>query len=88
MARGQGMLTKQFAGQARAELWLDWEALAGMDMEARLSRLTRWALDAHAASRTFGLRLPGIAVPPASGETHLRNCLRELALFGIGKAAP
>lgn len=83
VAQGRGMLTKQFSGQAMPELWLDWDDLAGMATEARLSRLCRWVLDAQNAGLSYGLRLPGTTLAPGSGEAHQRNCLERLALFGI-----
>jgi len=83
MAQGRGMLTKQFSGQALPELWLDWDDLAGMDTEARLSRLCRWVLDAQNAGLSYGLRIPGSTLAPGIGEAHQRTCLEALALFGI-----
>jgi uncharacterized protein (DUF58 family) len=81
-AREQGLYTKEFQGQGRHVLWLDWEMTAGQDGETRISLLTRWVLDAHAAGMTFGLRLPTAYVPPAQGESHLHACLQALALLG------
>jgi uncharacterized protein (DUF58 family) len=83
MAQGRGMLTKQFSGQAKPELWLDWEDLAGMATEARLSRLCRWVLDAQNAGLSYGLRIPGSTLAPDNDEAHQRCCLEALALFGI-----
>ncbi|MDP3483547.1 MAG: DUF58 domain-containing protein [Sulfuricella sp.] len=83
MAQGRGMLTKQFSGQALPELWLDWDDLAGMAIEARLSRLCRWVLDAQNAGLNYGLRIPGTTLAPGNGEAHQRTCLEALALFGI-----
>ncbi len=83
MAQGRGMLTKQFSGQARPELCLDWDDLTGMDTEARLSRLCRWVLDAQSAGLSYGLRIPGSTLAPDNGEAHQRACLEALALFGI-----
>lgn len=82
VAREQGMLTKQFAGEARQAVWLDWDALAGPDTEARLSRLTRWVLDADAAAQRYGLRLPDRSLAPGMGDEHRRQCLEALARFG------
>lgn len=86
-ARGQDLLTKQFSGHADTELWLDWQstppALGG---EARLSRLARWVLDAHARGLSFGLRLPGLALPPAPGDAQRERCLEALALFDAARA--
>lgn len=79
LARGRGMLTKQFAGSTGGNIWLDWHGLVEMDTETRLSRLTRWALDAHAAGLRYGLRLPGQSLAPDAGEAHLHRCLEALA---------
>jgi len=77
------LLTKQFDGIcATRRLWLDWEGLPGLDAETRLSILTRWALEAHAAGLAWGLRLPGRATGPATGEEHLHTALAALALHG------
>jgi uncharacterized protein (DUF58 family) len=76
------LLTKQFDGTATARIWLDWQDAPGNDIEARLSVLTRWALDAHAAGLDWGLRLPERSIAPASGEEHLQAALTALALHG------
>ncbi|MGH3848617.1 MAG: DUF58 domain-containing protein, partial [Pseudonocardiaceae bacterium] len=79
-ARGRGLLTKQFAADEGGEVWLDFAQVPGAGTEAKLSRLTRWVLDADAAGIPFGLRLPGGEVPPATGEAQRRLCLERLAL--------
>lgn len=77
------LMTKQFGGAAAARVWLDWDALpAGMAVEERLSALTRWALDAHADGLSWGLRLPGRMLAPATGHEHLQAALTALALHG------
>lgn len=79
------LLTKIFAGAAPSIVILDWDSLpAGMEVEARLSLLTRWVCDAHAAGLAWGLRLPQITHPPANGDGHLHACLTDLALYGQG----
>jgi uncharacterized protein (DUF58 family) len=82
VAQERGMLTKQFSGEAAQEIWLDWDSLPGMAIEARLSRLTRWVLDADRAGLSYGLELPGLQHPPAHGQEQMRRCLQALALFG------
>ena len=74
-------MIKQFAETLDQELWLDWDALPQLDVEARLSQLTRWVLDAEAEERAYGLRIPGTVIPPSRGETHQHLCLRSLALY-------
>jgi uncharacterized protein (DUF58 family) len=81
-ARDQGLLTKQFAGRAETELWLDWTQVPSrMGVEERLSHMARWVLDAHAAGLSYGLRLPGETVEMAAGEAQRDRCLEALALF-------
>lgn len=82
-ARSTTMLTKQFTGDASAELWLDWSALPGqLDSETRLSRLTGWALSAEMLGLRYGLRLPGMEIQPGHGDSHRTACLAALALYG------
>ncbi|WP_432261626.1 DUF58 domain-containing protein [Cupriavidus sp. TMH.W2] len=67
--------------------WLDWHALpAGMEAEARLSRLCAWLLAAGDEAE-IGLRLPGVELPPARGASHRRACLEALALWPQRPAA-
>lgn len=81
-AREQGLLSKLFTGQADAHLWLDYEQLpASLGVEGRLSRLTRWVLDADAARIPYGLRLAPTIIEPGSGSAHRLSCLRALALY-------
>jgi len=83
VARSEDMLTKQFTGEAAAELWLDWGRLpAGLGVEQRLSRLAGWVLAADRAGRHYGLRLPGVEFAPGHGDRHRAACLQALALYG------
>lgn len=84
VARSDALLTKQFAGAAGIEMWLDWTALPpAMDTEQRLSRLAGWVIAAELSGARYGLRLPGCALAPDRGESHRAACLRALALHGI-----
>ncbi len=85
-ARGQELQVKQYAGTAVTSHFLDWDTLAGMPQEARLSQLARWIEDAHAAGRAFGLTIPGASVPENVGNAHRQRCLTLLALFGVDDA--
>jgi len=87
VARTYEMLTKQFTGQASAELWLDWQLLpAPLETEERLSLLTGWVLEAERSGAVYGLRLPGTEIEPARGDTHRSRCLAALALYGLDGA--
>src|SRR5213078_3511550 len=82
VARSDVMLTKQFTGEAAAELWLDWRLLpAGMGPEQRLSRLAGWVLAAERSGAHYGLRLPGLEIVPRRGDSHSAACLQALALY-------
>lgn len=76
-------MVKQFQETLDRELWLDWDELPELDVEARLSQLTRWVLDAEAGQLSYGLRLPGTRHLPSRGPAHERACLRALALHGL-----
>jgi uncharacterized protein (DUF58 family) len=81
-ARSEEMLTKQFSGEAAAELWLDWNLLpAALGLEQRLSRLAAWVLAAERAGNHFGIRLPGVEIAPGRGDAHCAACLQALALY-------
>ena len=83
-ARSEELVTKQFAGGEQRAQWLDFDALTGLDTEARLSQLARWCLDAVDAGCAFGLTLPNTQIPLGAGRSHLHTCLKALALFESG----
>ena len=82
-ARNDELLVKQFRGAEGEPCMLDWDNTPGADAEARIAQLTRWCLDAHAQSRSFGLRIPGTQIALARGERHLHACLKALALLEV-----
>ncbi|MGE0498740.1 MAG: DUF58 domain-containing protein [Ramlibacter sp.] len=81
MASGTDELVSRDSQQAqRYELWLDFAQAGLLDTEGKLSRLCAWVLQADKLGVDYGLRLPGVEIPPASGEAHRRRCLEALAL--------
>lgn len=80
MARHEEPLAKGFVTPIAAQLWLDWDDLGGLSPEARLSQLARWVLEAERGGRPYGLRLPGLSLPPGIGPVHRNRCLNALAL--------
>lgn len=83
LAREQGLQVKQFHALQGNELWLDWLQAPTSDPEQKLAILTRWILDAEAQGALYGLRLPGLELPPQRGALHRDECLRAVALFGL-----
>jgi len=87
VARGDVLLTKVFAGRAAMEMWFDWNELPPqLDTEAKLSRMARWVLLAHASGLRFGVKLPGAEVPLGSSDDHRQACLKALALHDADHA--
>lgn len=82
-AKGRGMYTKEYLASSDRQLWLDWDYLAGMNRESRLSRLCFWVLAASRTQQPYGLRLPNLEIPPNKGPAHRDHLLKTLALFEI-----
>lgn len=82
-ARSGVLSTKRFSDTEGGAALLDWDSLAGLDTEARLSQLARWVLDAEQMGLRYGLRIPGLEIAPGNGGAHRQHCLETLALFGL-----
>ena len=80
-AKGGELLVKEFSGAAEPVPIFDLDQTPGTDLESRLSVLARWIVDAQARSETFGLRLPGLEIPPQPGMRQRRRCLAALAEY-------
>ncbi len=86
LAREQGLQVKQFSAQQGRELWLDWSQLPNIAPERKLELLARWVLDADAQGLMYGLRLPDGEIAPQHNPAQRTECLRRLALFGLGES--
>ena len=83
LAREQGLLVKRFSGSGGRRLVLSWDLLPDASpVEARLSQLCRWVLEAERQGFHYALKLPGIGIDPGTGVEHRRACLEALAHFG------
>jgi len=80
-SRGQGLFTKDFNSLRSSSVYLDWYSLEGTDTERKLSLLCGGILTAHQRNLTYGLKLPGCTLEPASGQIHKNRCLKTLALY-------
>jgi uncharacterized protein (DUF58 family) len=80
-ARHHTLQTKEFSSISSNELWLNWSDTTVSGSEHKISQLTRWVLLADKANMNYGLTLPDASISPASGQQHLNNCLKQLALF-------
>ncbi|HJW54287.1 MAG TPA: DUF58 domain-containing protein [Burkholderiaceae bacterium] len=76
------LVAKHFEGGAAGEICLDLEALPrDMALELKLSRMTRWVIEAESRGLAYAFRLDDIALPAALGPAHRDACLRALALY-------
>ena len=78
--QGNGLVVRDTQQAQQHELWLDFMQAGTSDNEHKLSRLCAWVLQADKSGLNYGLRLPLLAIKPASGEVHKRQCLEALAL--------
>ena len=83
LSRGQGVFTKEFAGDASPSVVIDYNSVRADSMEYKLCRLSDMVLQASQMNVVYGLKLPDHYLPPDNGTTHKHECLRALALFGI-----
>lgn len=85
-AAGSGQLvTKQFEGGVASHVCLDFAALPmNLDLETKLSRMTRWVIEADALALPYEFRLGRTLFPLGSGNEQRQACLRALALFEVG----
>lgn len=83
IAKGQPLQTKQYTAYADRSIWLDWALFDGLPSEQRLSHLCHWVLEFDRTNEEYGLRLPGVVIPPDFGDHHKEVVLRHLALYGI-----
>lgn len=75
------LMVKEYRSGTAPQQWLDWNLLPPANTETKLSNLSRLILDAKGEQTAFGLRLPGIEIPPAHGESQVHRCLGHLARF-------
>jgi uncharacterized protein (DUF58 family) len=76
--RADQLLVKVWSGSDGAARLLSWDDCQG-GIEARLSQLARWVIEADAAGTPYALRLPGAERGFGTGIEHRAACLRLLA---------
>lgn len=82
-ARTGELLVRQMELPRSRETVFDFDRIAGLGLEAKLSRLTRWVIEAEHADLHFALRLPGTVIGPATGHAHRVRCLTALATHAL-----
>lgn len=81
-ARTGQLVVADWHGYQSDPQWLDYDAFPGVEGELRLSYLAWLVFDRDRAGSPFGLRLPGQQIEPDAGGSHVKRCLRALAMWG------
>jgi uncharacterized protein (DUF58 family) len=84
-ARSGDLYSKMFSGADTSSQWFDFNLIDDTDVEARLSILTRWIIDAEFRQQDYGLRIPGAEYPPTHGKAQRHRALRSLAMFQLAE---
>ncbi|MEO6064872.1 MAG: DUF58 domain-containing protein [Lysobacterales bacterium] len=80
-ARSERLLVREPALPAAGPLDLRWDDTAVLPFEQRISRMTRWVIDAAASGRRYRMQLPAQTFGPDRGPDFRNRCLRALALL-------
>jgi uncharacterized protein (DUF58 family) len=80
-ARGAPLLVKEYSPAGSDLCLFDFSRLSVPDLEARISQLARWVVDAEAHGERYALALPGVSLAPDRGPAHRHRCLAALAVF-------
>jgi len=83
-ARGRPLSVKQFTGGSGQELWLDAAEMSRLPLEARLSQLALWIVNAEKAEIPYALKLGRTTLPLGLGPAQSRRALEALAVAGVG----
>jgi uncharacterized protein (DUF58 family) len=86
-ARGRPLSVKQFTGGEGNELWLDAGQMSHLPLEARLSQLALWIVNAEKEELPYALRLGRTTLPLGLGPMQSRRALEALAVAGLGSAS-
>ena len=79
LAKGQGLLTKQFVDFHAEQNVLDYDQMPATEHEMKLSQLAYWVQELTARHSAFAMRLPSQSLEMGQGERHTKTALRQLA---------
>ncbi len=81
-ARSDELMTSDYdGGVSIPSVMFDDEAIKELDLEQRLSQLSKWLIEAEKMGGEYGLKLGGDIIPAGKGAEHHHKCLIALAQF-------
>ncbi|GEM_PF-1369639 len=83
VAKGQGLVTKDFVEKAGSSGWLKLSDYHHLDIERALKVICYQIQALGKSNATFGLDLGSTKILPNNGNKHLDECLYQLACYGI-----
>jgi uncharacterized protein (DUF58 family) len=87
LAKGQGMLSKQFSSSVNQSLWLKLLPCPAEKLELQLSQLCYQLIALAQTQQVYGLQLDELKISPSSGAEHHTQCLTALALYKQNRAS-
>ncbi len=81
LAKGQGMISKQFSTQQSNTGWLVLQKTSPEFIEKQLSHLCFQVMELSKNEQRFGLNLGTTQILPATGNEHQKACLEALAIY-------
>lgn len=82
-AKTSELYVNLYSATTHNDAWIDWDDYSGIDIEQRLSLMTRAVIDHETVQSNYGLRLPGKHIRPNFGMNHMKQCLTALACYNI-----
>lgn len=87
LAKGQGMISKQFSSQRSNSGWLVLQKGDPCSVEQQLSQICFQVMELSKQEQSFGLNLGFTQILPSKGNEHQKACLQALALFPSNSAS-
>ena len=86
LAKGRGLLTKEFKDGDRQSVWIDFESING-SVDIKLEQMSFWVIECERLHHYYTVKLKDKVLGPGMGTLHKEKCLMALAEFGMEDAA-
>jgi uncharacterized protein (DUF58 family) len=86
LAKGRGLLTKEFKDGDRQSIIIDFDKIPG-GIKEKLEQISFWILDCEKTQKYYSIKLKDRVLGPAIGINHKNKCLQALAEFEVKDVA-